>query len=95
LVAHGDEGREVRVARGGGGELEGPGAEVEGKEEEEQVRVVVDMGGVRVLSDGDDGSAPSGGERGLDGREGSVARWWEAGLESDVDATGQSIDEIV
>lgn len=50
---------------------------------------------MRVLGDGDEGSAPSGGVRGLDGREGRVARWWEAGLESDVDATGQSIDEIV
>ena len=45
LVAHGDQGREVRVAGGGGGELEGQGAVVESEEEEEQVRVVVDMGG--------------------------------------------------
>jgi hypothetical protein len=61
LVAHGDEGREVRVAGGGGGELEGQGAVVEGEEEEEQVRVVVNMGSMRVLGDGDEGSAPSGG----------------------------------
>ena len=95
LLVHWDNLCEVGVARGGGGKLEGPGAEEEGEEERQQVHVAVDMEGVRALSEGGEGGAPSGGEHGLDGREDRVARWWEGGLESGVDARGQLMDGIV